>query len=178
MSRMGHLVAAVVAVIVVVTGLSVAASLLRHRAMAGQGGEAGGHSHGSHTPGMEMSGDQSADHAHGVSAQHDQTMEHGGEAAQTKEVQPDGHAHGHSGAQPGMKHGSEGAMAPPATGTSAAEMLEPFLSSTKPADGTASTRPAGGGPVAAQYVCPMQPEVASNQPGKCPKCGMKLVAGK
>jgi len=26
------------------------------------------------------------------------------------------------------------------------------------------------------YVCPMHPEVASDQPGPCPKCGMKLVA--
>jgi FtsP/CotA-like multicopper oxidase with cupredoxin domain len=26
------------------------------------------------------------------------------------------------------------------------------------------------------YGCPMHPEVASDQPGKCPKCGMKLVS--
>ena len=26
------------------------------------------------------------------------------------------------------------------------------------------------------YVCPMHPEVASDQPGSCPKCGMKFVA--
>ncbi|AFM12947.1 hypothetical protein Turpa_2302 [Turneriella parva DSM 21527] len=25
------------------------------------------------------------------------------------------------------------------------------------------------------YVCPMHPEVQSDKPGKCPKCGMKLV---
>lgn len=24
------------------------------------------------------------------------------------------------------------------------------------------------------YVCPMHPEVTSDKPGKCPKCGMKL----
>ncbi len=27
------------------------------------------------------------------------------------------------------------------------------------------------------FVCPMDPEVRSAQPGKCPKCGMKLEAG-
>jgi DNA-directed RNA polymerase subunit RPC12/RpoP len=25
------------------------------------------------------------------------------------------------------------------------------------------------------YTCPMHPEVQSEQPGTCPKCGMKLV---
>ncbi len=27
------------------------------------------------------------------------------------------------------------------------------------------------------WICPMDPEVRSTQPGKCPKCGMKLEAG-
>jgi FtsP/CotA-like multicopper oxidase with cupredoxin domain len=31
-----------------------------------------------------------------------------------------------------------------------------------------------GGAVA--YTCPMHPEVVSDEPGKCPKCGMKLLA--
>jgi FtsP/CotA-like multicopper oxidase with cupredoxin domain len=33
--------------------------------------------------------------------------------------------------------------------------------------------PQGGGPVV--YGCPMHPEVTSDQPGRCPKCGMKLL---
>jgi FtsP/CotA-like multicopper oxidase with cupredoxin domain len=40
----------------------------------------------------------------------------------------------------------------------------------------ASAQPATAS--AATYTCPMHPEVVSNQPGRCPKCGMKLVAKK
>jgi FtsP/CotA-like multicopper oxidase with cupredoxin domain len=34
--------------------------------------------------------------------------------------------------------------------------------------------PEGAGPVT--YACPMHPEVTSGEPGRCPKCGMKLLA--
>jgi FtsP/CotA-like multicopper oxidase with cupredoxin domain len=34
--------------------------------------------------------------------------------------------------------------------------------------------PEGAGPVT--YACPMHPEVTSDQPGRCPECGMKLLA--
>ncbi|HVS30689.1 MAG TPA: heavy metal-binding domain-containing protein [Thermoanaerobaculia bacterium] len=30
-------------------------------------------------------------------------------------------------------------------------------------------------PAAAVYTCPMHPEVTSDQPGTCPRCGMALV---
>lgn len=32
-----------------------------------------------------------------------------------------------------------------------------------------------GKPPATVYTCPMHPEVISDKPGRCPKCGMKLV---
>lgn len=31
---------------------------------------------------------------------------------------------------------------------------------------------------AEKYTCPMHPEVVSDKPGKCPKCGMALVLKK
>jgi FtsP/CotA-like multicopper oxidase with cupredoxin domain len=34
--------------------------------------------------------------------------------------------------------------------------------------------PADAGPVT--YACPMHPEVTSDEPGRCPRCGMKLLA--
>ncbi|MFD1470285.1 heavy metal-binding domain-containing protein [Hymenobacter caeli] len=40
-------------------------------------------------------------------------------------------------------------------------------------DSTAA--PAG---LATQYTCTMHPEVVTDQPGKCPKCGMDLVVKK
>ena len=33
-------------------------------------------------------------------------------------------------------------------------------------------------PSATAYTCTMHPEVVTSQPGKCPKCGMSLVAKK
>jgi FtsP/CotA-like multicopper oxidase with cupredoxin domain len=36
------------------------------------------------------------------------------------------------------------------------------------------TSPQGTGPVV--YICPMHSEVVSDQPGRCPECGMKLLA--
>ena len=34
------------------------------------------------------------------------------------------------------------------------------------------------GTVAQKYTCTMHPEVITDKPGKCPKCGMTLVAVK
>ena len=44
---------------------------------------------------------------------------------------------------------------------------------TAPADSSAMAAP--GAIAATYYTCPMHPEVHSDQPGKCPKCGMNLV---
>lgn len=38
--------------------------------------------------------------------------------------------------------------------------------------------PASSGETPTQFTCPMHPEIVSDQPGKCPKCGMKLVEKK
>ena len=42
------------------------------------------------------------------------------------------------------------------------------------ADGVDAPAPTTA-PATAIYTCPMHPEVRSNEPGKCPKCGMNLV---
>ncbi len=47
---------------------------------------------------------------------------------------------------------------------------------SSPRQGTTGTERETDRPVAeAKYTCPMHPEVTSDQPGECPKCGMALV---
>ncbi|HZH18257.1 MAG TPA: efflux RND transporter periplasmic adaptor subunit [Archangium sp.] len=41
---------------------------------------------------------------------------------------------------------------------------------------TASTSPAASEPAATKYQCPMHPSIVQDHPGKCPICGMDLVA--
>jgi len=42
----------------------------------------------------------------------------------------------------------------------------------------AATEPAPATQPAVVYTCPMHPEVVSDKPGTCPKCGMDLVLKK
>jgi len=45
----------------------------------------------------------------------------------------------------------------------------------QPKDADANSAAASGLIAATVYSCPMHPEVTSDKPGKCPKCGMDLV---
>ena len=45
-------------------------------------------------------------------------------------------------------------------------------------NGSPATRPAAASPRGAAYSCVMHPEVMTDAPGKCPKCGMKLMPKK
>lgn len=56
---------------------------------------------------------------------------------------------------------------------------DPVVPTTWGASGPLSLPPATGDHPegtrpGAVYTCPMHPEVRSNKPGKCPKCGMDL----
>ncbi len=42
-------------------------------------------------------------------------------------------------------------------------------------EGHVHPAPEGNIPDTALYTCPMHPEVVSKEPGRCPKCNMKLV---
>jgi len=53
-------------------------------------------------------------------------------------------------------------MASPDTATNSTPVNPASASATKPA-------------ARRLYTCPMHPDVISDQPGKCPKCGMNLV---
>ena len=55
--------------------------------------------------------------------------------------------------------------------TAATFLLALFASPALAADPTAS-------PAVVKYTCKMHPEVVVDAPGKCPKCGMKLVEKK
>ncbi len=70
-----------------------------------------------------------------------------------------------------------------------AELLITGCTNSEPADkketqegavqkSSAKTEMPAGAVQGIQYTCTMHPEVISEKPGKCPKCGMDLVAKK
>ena len=68
----------------------------------------------------------------------------------------------------GMDHGTAG-MSHDTPSTRPGGSAAPSAPTTTPTIAPAAA--------AALYTCPMHKEVVSAQPGRCPKCGMKLVQG-
>jgi heavy metal-binding protein len=68
--------------------------------------------------------------------------------------------------------GSEHHVEPKDQAAIPAPAASPHHAASAPAQGQ------GGSPKAIVYTCPMHPEVTSSEPGKCPKCGMKLMPKK
>ncbi|RYE04667.1 MAG: hypothetical protein EOP33_08870 [Rickettsiaceae bacterium] len=62
--------------------------------------------------------------------------------------------------------------------------METTTTTTTPATGStmatdsAGTLPVAPATTATTYTCSMHPEVVSDKPGKCPKCGMDLIVKK
>ena len=73
--------------------------------------------------------------------------------------------------------------APESAPLTAGQLAEPSSPANPPppapaAPAKAEASPDGGGaakPSGVLYTCPMHPEVISDKPGRCPKCGMNLV---
>jgi hypothetical protein len=72
------------------------------------------------------------------------------------------------------------APVPPASKTLATTEVDPIRRTPHSGhDAHSDHMPATRTPTATEqpkvvYTCPMDPEVVSDQPGRCPKCGMKL----
>ena len=82
------------------------------------------------------------------------------------------HLHGEHPAHPGAAAAPAAPAARAAPAAQAAPAAPaPAASPAAPAAPAASAAPA----VATVYTCPMHPEILSDAPGRCPKCGMNLV---
>ena len=85
-------------------------------------------------------------------------------------------------AAPAMDHSSHGQAAPVAPSSQSAPA--PTVDHSKHGQAAPAARPnrtetPQAAPAAATvYTCPMHPEVTSDKPGTCPKCGMALVKKK
>jgi hypothetical protein len=92
----------------------------------------------------------------------------------------DGPAHGVN-AAPAMDHTSHGQTVPVAPGQSAPAPAVDHSQHGQTAPATRPNRtatPQAAPAAATVYTCPMHPEVTSDKPGTCPKCGMALVKKK
>ena len=78
------------------------------------------------------------------------------------------HDHGTSATTPDSK------PAAPAPDTNSVNTSQSAPDTANTNQAAVETKPAP----AKQYTCPMHPEVVQDAPGKCPKCGMKLVEKK
>jgi hypothetical protein len=91
------------------------------------------------------------------------------------------HQHSHGGA-PAAPPAAEPPVAPATTEHQHGDSHEANPPVPKAKGDTAATakkkapaKDKGAGKPTTIYTCPMHPEVRSSKPGRCPKCGMKLV---
>lgn len=103
-----------------------------------------------------------------------------------KASDPSHAGHGSTEQPAGARPGDSGGTAPADRKTDPRASSDPHAAHRAPAPAASvpapttpgskkSATPKSSSMQATQYVCPMHPEVVSNEPGRCPKCGMALV---
>ena len=81
-----------------------------------------------------------------------------------------------AGGGPALEPSPPAAKAPEPSAPGHAGSEHQHAGSVAPTETGAKDEPAGGSDKkATTYTCPMHPEVVSDKPGRCPKCGMNLV---